>query len=161
MATHLPNTFSAQLTLQLSDIKIMPYWGTLHVSVKYYAHWPQDQYWYLCLTHTYSHSNRFSLVPHHTAGMPTTICWQSHSVTAAENFSSFTQSQVCSVHSALVTQPIQRYNSKAGKGVFTDVSNSAALCNMQLAWIHNVNPGALLVTVCMSKWKTSDGCSLQ
>lgn len=83
-------------------------------------------------------------------------------VTASENLGSFAQSQVCSAHSALVTQPIRVTTAKQ-ENEPADGSNSAAFYNMQLAWIHNVNPGAqaLFVTVCISKRKTPDGWSLQ
>lgn len=53
--------------------------GNFHVSVKYYAHQPKYRCWCLCLSHICSHSNRFSLVPYDTAGVTTTICWQSDS----------------------------------------------------------------------------------
>lgn len=71
MATHVPNGYSAEVTLPLQDIKVMPYWVTLHVSVKCYAHRTPDRYWYLCLSHTCTVTQ--------TAGVPTTICWQSDS----------------------------------------------------------------------------------
>lgn len=104
----------------------------------------------LPLTHMYSHSNSRSAYNYLLAVRFT--------VTASENLGSFAQSQVCSAHSALVTQPICVTTAKQ-ENEPADVSNSAAFCNMRLAWIHNVNPGAqaLFVTVCISKRKTPDG----
>lgn len=70
----------------------------------------------LPLTHTYSHSNRFFSCPiSHSRSVYNYLPAVGFTDAASENLGSFSQSQICSAHSALVTEPIQCYNSKVGK----------------------------------------------